>query len=206
MVRVKVCGITNMDDAMVAVEAGADALGFIFVQNSPRYIPPGDAGSIIRELPPFVSTVGVFVNAVRGFVEGAVGLSGVRLLQFHGEEEPGHCGSYGLPYVKAFRVKDEGSLALIDGYLNASAMLLDTYDEKEHGGTGRTFNWELAAKAAEEYRVILAGGLNPDNVADAVRMVRPYAVDVSSGVESTKGKKDHDAVRRFISAAKCVLD
>jgi len=206
MVRVKICGITNIDDAMAAVDAGADALGFIFVQQSQRYIAPSDAAGIIRELPPFVSTVGVFVNAVRGLVEGAIGLSGVGVLQFHGEEEPGHCASYGVPYIKAFRMKDEGSLAAMDRYRAASAVLLDTYDKEEHGGTGRTFNWDLAAGAADKHRLILAGGLTPDNVAEAVRKVRPYAVDVSSGVEISKGKKDHDAVSRFVEAAKTALD
>jgi len=202
MLRVKICGITNMDDAIHAAECSADALGFVFYKGSPRYIRPEDAGDIIKALPPFLTPVGVFVDAEEVYVEEVAALSGIRALQFHGEETPGYCGSFGVPYIKGFRVRDMESLAGIEGYAGASAYLLDAYSEKELGGTGMTFNWDAAVYAKRFGRIVLAGGLTPDNVAKAVETVRPYAVDVASGVEASKGKKDHEKVRRFIAEAK----
>lgn len=202
MTRVKICGITNLEDALFAVAQGADALGFVFYKGSPRYIEPEKAGGIIRALPPFVTTVGVFVDAPEVFVRDAVRLSGIRVLQFHGDETPEYCRSFGIGYIKASRVRDAGSLAALEGYHDASAFLLDAYSEKGLGGTGETFDWDAAVTAKKFGRVILAGGLTPDNVAAAVVKVKPYAVDVSSGVEASKDKKDHEAVKRFIANAK----
>ena len=201
MVRVKICGITNLPDALQACECGADALGFVFFTESPRSVGFEAAAGILRALPPFVTTVGVFVNPTRAEVGEAL-RAGVRVLQFHGDEESGFCGSFGVPYVKGFRVREAGCLSGLERYKDASALLLDAYSEKEYGGTGQTFNWDAAVYAKRAGRVILAGGLTPDNVASAVEHVQPYAVDVSSGVEAEKGIKDHDAVKRFIHAAR----
>jgi len=201
-VRVKICGITNLEDALHTAECGADALGFVFWKGSPRYIEPAAAGDIIRALPPFVTPVGVLVDADDSEVRTAVEASSVRVLQFHGCEMPAYCGSFGMPWYKAFRVKGMDSLNCMEAYKDASALLLDAFSEKELGGTGLTFNWDVAIEAKKLGRIILAGGLTPDNVADAVRHVNPYAVDVSSGVEAEKGKKDREKVRRFIEAVK----
>ena len=201
MVRVKICGITNVEDALYAAETGADALGFVFYEGSPRYVYPRKAREIIQALPPFITTVGLFVNAPASEVRDAVFESGVKLLQFHGSEEPDYCRSFGLEYIKAFRVKGRDSLSDIGDYA-AAAYLLDSYSDKEFGGTGKTFDWDAAIYAKRFGRVILAGGLRPGNVADAVARVNPYAVDVSSGVEAAKGIKDKGAVKQFITNAK----
>jgi len=205
-VRIKICGITNVADAIAAVEAGADALGFMFFENSKRNLAPILAAEIIRELPPFVSKVGVFVNATEDFVRGTIETSGIDTLQFHGEEPPQFCGQFGLKPIKAFRVRDRESLRDCSNYRDC-AWLLDSFVEGDRGGTGAVFNWDLAVEAMRlSRRVILAGGLKVENVADAVRKVRPYAVDVSSGVESAPGKKDHGKVREFIAAARSAAD
>ncbi len=192
-----------MEDAMAAADAGADALGFVFFEESPRYIDPVKAGEIMDVLPPFISTVGVFVDADENFLKYAVNESGVGILQFHGSETPDYCASFGMPYVKAFRVKDMESLGALNEYKYAAAFLLDTYSDDEPGGTGTSFNWDIAEAAVRSrstgWKIILAGGLTQDNVAEAIRKVRPYAVDVSSGVEAAKGKKDYEKIRRFIS-------
>lgn len=201
MVRVKICGITNVEDALYAAEAGADALGFVFYEKSPRYVNPQTAGEIIQALPPFITTVGLFVDATASEVRDAVFESKVGLLQFHGSEEPEYCRSFGLDYIKVFRVKDRDSLKDMGNYA-AAAYLLDAYSDTEYGGTGKTFDWDAAAYAKRFGRVIVAGGLRPDNVADAVARVNPYAVDVSSGVEAAKGIKDKGAVKMFIMNAK----
>ncbi len=201
MVRVKICGITNVEDALYAAEAGADALGFVFYEKSPRYVNPQTAGEIIQALPPFVTTVGLFVDAPASEVRDAVFESKVRLLQFHGSEAPDYCRSFGIDYIKVFRVKDRHSLKDIGNYA-AAAYLLDAYSDTEYGGTGKTFDWDAAVYAKRFGRVIVAGGLRPDNVADAVARVNPYAVDVSSGVEAAKGIKDKGAVKMFIMNAK----
>ncbi len=200
--RIKICGITNMEDAMAAADAGADALGFVFFEKSPRYIDPVRAGEIIDALPPFISTVGVFVDADENFLKRAVNESGVGILQFHGSEPPDYCASFGMPYVKAFRVKDMESLGALKEYKYASAFLLDAYSAEEPGGTGLTFDWDMAAAAGPFGPIILSGGLTAGNVAEAIRKVRPYAVDVSSGVEARKGKKDGELMRGFISAVR----
>jgi phosphoribosylanthranilate isomerase len=201
-VRVKICGITNLRDALAAIDAGADALGFMFCQASPRYLTSTAAASIIKELPPFVRAVGVFADATEEHVRSIIEECGVDTLQFHGGEQPGFCRRFQVRTIKAFRVRDEGSLKEMAQY-GMSTWLLDSYVPGKLGGTGEKFNWELARRATQlNGRVILAGGLTPANVAEAVRQVHPYAVDVSSGVETAPGQKDHQKVRDFIAAAK----
>lgn len=201
-VQVKICGITNTEDGLAAVQAGADALGFVFYEPSPRYVSPQTAAEIIRSLPPYVAKVGVFVNAPDELVLQAINLCGLHILQFHGDEPPEQCGRFGLMSMKAFRVKNRESLAALKAY-PTDAWLLDTYSPGKPGGTGEVFNWALAKEAQNMGRpIFLAGGLTPENVAEAVRRVRPYGVDVSSGVESAPGKKDHAKVSAFIRNAK----
>lgn len=202
MIRVKICGITSSEDAWAAVEAGADALGFIFVKGTPRYIEPEAAAAIAAQMPPFVVTVGVFVDRIAEEIERIVSASGICLAQLHGNESPGDCSRLRVPFVKAIRVQRESDLEALHAYPQARAFLLDTYTADRPGGTGRTFPWEIAAKAAQQARVILSGGLTPDNVAQAVVHVRPYAVDVCSGVEASPGRKDHRKVREFIEQAR----
>lgn len=201
MVKVKICGITNLEDALAAVEAGADALGFVFYAGSPRHILPGQAASIIRHLPPFVDTVGLFVDEHPDTVNSTANRCGLDLIQLHGDEPPGYCNSIQRRVIKAFRVKSIDCLDSASRYA-VSAILLDAWSPVAHGGTGQTFNWEIAASAAATARIILAGGLTPGNVAAAVRQVRPYAVDVSSGVELSPGRKDAGMIREFINQAK----
>ena len=201
-VKVKICGLTNLPDAAAATNAGADLLGFVFAPASPRCVTLATVADIARQLPAHVVKVGVFVNPPAELVRQAVGECGLGWLQFHGEETPEFCTRFGLSSVKAFRVRDECSLQALKDY-PTDAWLLDAYDEKQSGGTGRTFNWELAVAAQKFGRpIFLAGGLTPANVAEAVRRVRPFAVDVSSGVESSPGRKDHTKVAAFIQAAK----
>ena len=201
MVRVKICGITCKEDALAAVEAGADALGFVFVEKSPRCVTPQKAAAIVRELPPFVQTVGLFVDEETDQINWAADFCGLDLVQLHGDEEPDDCVEINRRVIKAFRVRDAASLAGIGRY-RVAGYLLDAWSPDAHGGTGRTFNWGLAESAGIAGRLILAGGLTPENVAEAVRIVAPYAVDVSSGVESAPGKKDPEKVREFIRRAK----
>ncbi len=203
-VKVKICGITNLSDGLAAAEAGADALGFVFHDQSPRHVALEVAAELIRELPPFVIKVGVFVNAPEERVVRAAQECGLNLLQFHGDESPEYCLQFGLMSMKAFRVRDQASLQALPDY-RTDAWLLDAYAPDKLGGTGETFNWDLALQARTWNRpIFLAGGLTPENVAEAVRCARPYAVDVSSGVEAAPGKKDHARVRAFIQAAKAV--
>jgi phosphoribosylanthranilate isomerase len=205
-VRVKICGITNIEDAVAAVDAGADALGFMFFEQSKRNLTFDRAAAIIHELPPFITKVGVFVNPTEDFVCRGLETTGIDTLQFHGEESPEFCARFApTKVVKAFRIRDRSSLAECLRF-REHAWLLDSYVAGAHGGTGTVFDWEVAIEATKRNRtVILAGGLKPDSVADAMRKVRPFAVDVSSGVESSPGKKDHAKVRAFISAAKEAL-
>jgi phosphoribosylanthranilate isomerase len=201
-VKVKICGITNPEDALAAVEAGADALGFMFYDRSPRCVSLQAAADIIRSLPPFIVKVGVFVNAPEALVRRAIADCGLSLLQFHGDETPDYCLQFGLMSLKAFCMRDAGSLEALTHY-RTDAWLLDACVPDKPGGTGETFNWDLAVKAKTFGRpIFLAGGLTPENVAEAVRKVQPYAVDVSSGVEIEPGKKDRQKIRAFIAAAK----
>jgi phosphoribosylanthranilate isomerase len=200
--KVKICGITNLTDALIAVEAGADLLGFVFYERSPRFVSTKQASEIIRALPPHAVKVGVFVDAPKEAVLRAAGECGLNILQFHGEETPDYCLQFGLMAMKAFRIRDAGSLRMLPEY-RTDAWLLDAFVADQPGGTGVRFNWDLAIEATKLGRpVFLAGGLTPENVADAVRRVRPFGVDVSSGVESVPGKKDHKKVRAFIAAAR----
>jgi phosphoribosylanthranilate isomerase len=203
-VKVKICGITNAADALAAVEAGADALGFMFYEPSPRHVAIRQAAEIIRELPPFIMKAGVFVDAPEDTVMRAIGDCGLTLLQFHGQEPPQYCTLFGLMSMKAFRMRDAESVRALQNY-PTDAWLLDAFVADKLGGTGEKFNWDLAIEAKKLGRpIFLAGGLTPGNVAEAVRTVQPFAVDVSSGVEASPGKKDHAKVRDFIAAAKSV--
>jgi phosphoribosylanthranilate isomerase len=199
---VKICGITSLADGVAAVEAGADALGFMFYDRSPRRISLPEAAAVIRELPPFIVKVGVFVDAEADTVVRAIGECGLNLLQFHGNESPDYCRQFGLMSMKAFRIRDAGSLRSLPDF-QTDAWLLDACSPDQLGGTGETFNWDLAIEAKKLGRpIFLAGGLTPSNVGMAVARVRPYAVDVSSGVESAPGKKNPAKVRAFVQAAK----
>lgn len=201
-VKVKICGLTNLPDAQAAVTAGADLLGFIFAEASPRRLTVEAAAAITREIPPHILKVGVFVNPTADQVLRALRECGLDLLQFHGEETPRFCTSFGVMSMKAFRIRDERSLQALTDY-PTDAWLLDTYSEKQAGGTGQTFNWDLAVAAKQFGRpIVLAGGLTPENVADAVSRVQPFAVDVSSGVEVSLGEKDHAKIATFLRAAK----
>lgn len=212
--RIKICGLTRTEDVQAAVEAGADALGFVFYPNSPRYVAPHVARELIAAVPPFVSTVGLFVNAQEQEVVQIVSETGISLLQFHGDESAENCAriaaAVNLPFIRAFRVKpDANSQDLIQyekQYRAASSyfsgLLLDTYTDA-YGGTGKVFNWSLISKEIAP-QVVLSGGLSEQNVAGAIQRVRPYAVDVSSGVESSKGIKDAEKIRAFINAVAAV--
>lgn len=201
-VKIKICGITNLADGQAAIEAGADALGFVFYEKSPRSVTMEAAAEIIRQLPPLIMRVGVFVNASPDFVVRAARECDLTLLQFHGEEPPEYCRQFGLMSMKALRVRDESSLQTLLDYAT-DAWLLDAYSPDSIGGTGHTFNWELATQAQRWGRpIFLAGGLTPENVAEGIRRVRPFGVDVSSGVEASPGKKDHAKVRAFIQAVR----
>lgn len=200
MVKVKICGITNTEDALAAVDCGADALGFVFFKESPRHVAPELAREIISLLPPFVTTVGVFVNEEIQAMREIMTLGGINLLQLHGDEPPEACAAWHR-VIKAFRVKDFTDLKPLEK-CRVSAYLLDTFTPESFGGTGMIFNWDIAVEAKRYGRIILSGGLNPENVEKAVRWVRPYAVDVSTGVESEKGKKDLKKMQEFIVKAK----
>ncbi len=205
MTKVKICGITSPEDALIAVEAGADALGFVFYKESPRHIFPEEAARIINLLPPFIQTVGLFVNEAPEVVNQVSRNCRLGLVQLHGDETPEGCRKIEQRVIKAFRVRSLTCLDPIDDY-RMSGCLLDAYSPSFYGGTGKSFNWEIAREAMTRgHRIVLAGGLTPDNVAEAIRQVRPYAVDVSSGVESAPGKKDADKVRQFIRNAKEAL-
>ena len=201
MVRVKICGITTVDDALMAVAAGADAIGLVFYDKSPRALLPEQAAAIVRALPPFIQAVGLFVNADIAIVNATADACRLDIVQLHGEEPPEFCGLVERRVIKAFRVRDEASLEPMRNY-RIAGFLLDAWSPHAHGGTGATFNWELARAAATHGPIILAGGLTPGNVRTAVDIVAPYGVDVSSGVESAPGRKDPEKVREFIGRAK----
>ena len=195
------CGITSSEDALCAVRLGASALGFIFYEKSPRFISPEEAGEVIRRIPPFVTKVGVFVNAGADYLREARDIAGFDIYQLHGDETPEFCAAFGEKYIKAIRVKDAGSLDAVELY-DTGAFLFDAYSPDAYGGTGETFSWDvLSRRKPGDKFVILSGGLDPDNVRDAIRAVNPYAVDVSSGVERSPGIKDHLELKRFMEAA-----
>lgn len=205
--KIKICGITNAEDANVAVTAGADALGFVMYRKSPRWVEPEVARSIIASLPPFVLPVGVFVNEEAERVRSLMDECGFALAQLHGDESALYCQNLSRPVLKALRLKDRATflaLAEFQGRANVRGFLIDAFSDQAYGGTGQMVDWALAQEAARSSQVILAGGLNPTNVAGAIQMVRPYGVDVSSGVEQRPGKKDQDKLKAFIEAARLV--
>ena len=202
VVRSKICGITRIEDALAAVEAGADAIGLVFYAKSPRAVTVQQARAIISALPPFVTSVGLFVDASRCELGELLDAVPLDLLQFHGDETPADCDGYHRPYIKALRVKPGDDIAAqVALYKNASGVLLDTYVPGIPGGTGEAFDWSLVPEGLSK-PVILAGGLTAANVAQAIARVRPYAVDVSGGVELAKGIKDAEKIRAFMQAVK----
>ena len=200
MVLVKICGITNWPDARAACEAGANLLGFNFYEKSPRHLAPADASKICAQLPPGVEPVGIFVNSKPAAVASLCSSLRLDVAQLHGDETPPAVAKVAaaVRVLKAFRVGPDFSLATLDAYPDAFAFLFDAAYAGQYGGTGRTTDWALARRAALTSRIILAGGLKVENVAAAIRLVRPFAVDVASGVESKPGKKDHARLRDFI--------
>ncbi len=201
--RVKICGITRLEDGLAAANAGADAIGFVFYNKSPRAVAPEQAAEIARKLPPFVTRVGLFVNAEPAYVEAVLAQVPLDLLQFHGEENADYCRRFARPYIKALRMKIKDmavSGAIEKAHLqSAIGILLDSWDEQQYGGTGKTFDWTIIEKVVTGTHIVLAGGLTPSNVAEAIRIARPWAVDVSSGVEREPGIKDKDKIEQFIS-------
>jgi phosphoribosylanthranilate isomerase len=199
--RIKFCGITREKDAQAALSMGVDALGFVLVPASPRYIAADRAAAIRRGLPPFVSTVALLKDADAAFVQDAIDTLKPDLLQFHGEEPADFCASFGLPYIKAVAMGEKQSLAaLARRYKGAAGLLLDSHAKGGMGGRGETFDWSRVT--AVKLPLVLAGGLNPANVGRAVRQLRPYGVDVSSGIEAKPGIKDHDKMRAFVESVR----
>jgi phosphoribosylanthranilate isomerase len=201
MTRVKVCGITNLEDARMAVQAGADALGFIFVEGTPRYVAPERAAAIVAGLPPFVTAVGVFWDHPTGHVKAVAEQCGLGALQFHGAEPPEALADYRLPVIKTIKVAGTADLARLDDY-KVAAFLFDSPARWSEGEARAPIPWELARTAATRAPIILSAGLTPETVGDAIRCARPFGVDVNSGVEARPGVKDPDKVRRFVAAAR----
>jgi phosphoribosylanthranilate isomerase len=203
---IKICGITSRDDAQMVAEAGASAIGLMFYDKSARAVTPAQAASIVDGLSLFTARVGVFVNPTEELVWQAIQAAGLTVLQFHGEEPAEFCLRFGLMTMKAFRIKDAASLEALGRY-PTDAWLLDAHSPAGHGGTGERFDWDLAVRAKGMGRpIVLAGGLTPANVAEAIARVVPFGVDVSSGVESAPGRKDPAKVKAFIAAAKGAID
>jgi len=200
---VKICGITNLEDAQHAVRCGADAIGFVFFEESPRFVSHRRAADIGKSLPEHISKIGVFVNSDLKFVRDIVKHVNLSAVQLLGNDGPDDLVNFETSVIKVFRVKKEFDVEVMKNYI-VDAFLLDAFHQGSFGGTGKTFDWNLAVKAKEYGRIILSGGLTPENVEDAVRFVRPYGVDVSSGVESAPGKKNPAKVREFIMRAKSV--
>jgi phosphoribosylanthranilate isomerase len=199
--RVKICGITRPEDALVAADLGADAIGLVFYPKSPRYVEASLAEEIISVIPPFMTTVALFLDARQDFIQQVLNTVPVDLLQFHGDECPADCGTFGRPYIKAIGMKGGvNAQAYADTYPDAQGFLLDSHAVGEAGGTGQRFDWASVPKLSKP--VILAGGLRPENAAEAVNLARPYALDISSGVESSPGLKDKDMMQEFISEVK----
>ncbi|OIP16410.1 MAG: N-(5'-phosphoribosyl)anthranilate isomerase [Betaproteobacteria bacterium CG2_30_59_46] len=202
MTRIKICGITRSEDALVCAQAGVDAIGLVFYPPSPRHVAAAQAAAITRALPPFITTVGLFVNPAPEQVEAVLNEVRLDVLQFHGDESPEFCAGFGVPYLKAIRVKAGVDLVQCAiRYQEAQGLLLDAYVEGTPGGTGQFFDWELIP-AELPLPVVLSGGLSPANIAEAIRRVRPWAVDVSSGVEASKGIKDAAKIAAFIEEAR----
>ncbi len=202
-VRVKVCGMTNLEDTLQAVQLGVDAVGFIFYKKSPRYVSDRIVKKIVNVLPPFVMKVGVFVNESLEQINKRIESCGLNLVQLHGDEPPGFSKKINSQVIKSFRVQNTDSLTGLSKY-PVQGYLLDSFKEGQWGGTGKTFNWNLAKKAKKYGSIILAGGLDPSNVQEAIKKVQPYGVDVCSGVEKSPGKKDFKKVQQFIEAVRKV--
>jgi phosphoribosylanthranilate isomerase len=201
-VRVKVCGITRSEDALSAVKAGVDAIGFVFWPNSQRYIDPESADRIASQIPSFITTVGVYVDPDVSWVEQTISIVKLSLLQFHGNESPEFCAQFSVPYIKAIRVKEDTDLLqYAQRFETAKGLLVDTYAPGMPGGTGHTFDWKLIPPQLT-LPLILSGGLSPENVSTAIRETRPWAVDVSSGVEVSKGIKDEEKIFAFMQGVK----
>lgn len=204
--RIKICGITRPEDATQAAELGADAIGLVFYPSSPRCVTVEQAQKVVAALPPFVSIVGLFVNSGRDELDRVLGQVPIDLLQFHGDESPEDCEGYNRSFIKAIRMRDEVDLQEeANRFSSATGLLLDAYQAGVPGGTGESFDWERATKAREQglmKSIILAGGLTPANVGEAISVARPYAVDVSGGVESAKGIKDRQKMAAFIEAVR----
>jgi phosphoribosylanthranilate isomerase len=200
MIRIKICGITNLEDARMAADIGADALGFVFAE-SPRRIDPDMAKRIIRSLPPFINKVGVFVNEHPDIIRNIYRYCGLSVVQLHGDEDLDYIRNCPFPVIKAFKVRGESILDQIMAF-NLACYLLDTFDAHHAGGTGRKFDWRIAKAATQIGKVILSGGLDNTNIKDALAEVNPYAVDVSSGVEKSPGKKDKNKLETFIHEVK----
>jgi phosphoribosylanthranilate isomerase len=199
---VKICGITRIEDALAAARCGAHAIGLVFYRPSPRYVEPQAAAAIVRSLPPFVTPVGLFVDASSDEVRTVAAQAGLQLLQFHGAETPQFCDEFDVPYMKALRVRPGVDLLqYARDFHGAKALLLDAFMEGLHGGTGATFDWRLIPPSLP-LPIVLSGGLRPDNVGEAIRRVKPFAVDVSSGVEASKGIKDPAKIAAFISGVR----
>lgn len=204
--RVKICGIIRPEDAIAAADAGADALGFVFYERSPRYIDTTVANNIINKLPPFINKVALFVNPKSDFVSRVTNELNIDTLQFHGDEDEVFCASFGKPYLKAVRVQGASDINdAADTYHSACGLLVDAYDSAQYGGTGQTFNWGWVPKSCA-LPIIVAGGLNVSNVGSAIDKTKPYAVDVSSGVEKGKGVKDHALIKQFMNEVKRAND
>lgn len=202
MTAIKICGITREADGLAAAQTGAQALGFVFYGKSPRHVSPARAHELMRVLPPFITSVGLFVNATAEVVKDTLREVRLDLMQFHGDETPEYCMQFGVPFIKAVRVRPGlDLLQYARDFHHAKALLLDAYVDGTHGGTGQTFDWSLIPRNLP-LPVVLSGGLTPDNVSEAVRAVRPWAVDVSSGVESSKGIKDAAKIAAFISGVR----
>jgi len=196
--RIKICGITREEDAVAAAQAGVDAIGLVFHPGSPRHVTLEQAQRIRAALPPFVTTVGLFVNASESLVREALSKVPLDLLQFHGDESAEFCSGFGHPWIRAVRVRDSRVVAAAEStYDRAFGLLADAYSEDRYGGTGKTFNWDWLPET-RKLPLILAGGLTPDNVGEAVRRVRPWAVDVSGGVESAPGIKSSQRINEFV--------
>jgi phosphoribosylanthranilate isomerase len=193
MIPTKICGITNLDDANVAVENGASAIGFIFYEKSPRTISINNAKSISKRLPKTIACVGVFVNHEKDFIHEAISEVPLDMIQLHSDETPDFCNQFDVPILKALRIKNEASLSVMDQY-DVAVFLLDTFSNDQYGGTGETFDWSVLNRKFKT-PIILSGGLNPENILDAIDAVNPSAVDVNSGVESSPGKKDFNKLK-----------
>jgi len=204
LIKIKICGITNLEDALNAANCGSDALGFIFYQKSPRYVAPEVAREIIEKLPPEIKKVGVFVNQAADTVRELLEFCGLDMIQLHGDESPDYCRQFpASTLIKAFSLRSANDLLKLKSY-SVKAILVDTYDPERYGGTGKKANWELAVTVKETHPLILSGGLNAANIRQAIEIVSPYAVDINSGAEISPGKKDPELVRKIIEIVRQV--